>query len=141
MPGIEDEIERMAEEAVELAASMGRTLDYSEASVPVVEEVLAEISETFDRNSEKGQLLTVQRFGCYLLAVGQQAYGGRMSWFDRRNQPVLVVGEPACRIAVITWDKVEGRLRGDEADNIPFFWEGFAERARRRAPGDDVLVT
>jgi hypothetical protein len=40
---------------------------------------------------------------------------------------------------MITWDKVAGRLKGDKADSIPFFWQGFAERARERKPGTDVL--
>jgi hypothetical protein len=43
----------------------------------------------------------------------------------------LVVGEPAFRVAIMTWDKVRGQLSGDPADNIPFFYTGFAERVRR----------
>ena len=40
---------------------------------------------------------------------------------------------------MITWDKVRGRLGGDEADNLPFFYDGFAERVRRAAPGIRAL--
>jgi hypothetical protein len=36
-------------------------------------------------------------------------------------------------------EKVRGRVGGDEADNIPFFYAGFAERARKAVPGDDAL--
>jgi hypothetical protein len=58
---------------------------------------------------------------------------------NRRNAPVLVVGEPAFRVALLTWDRVRARLSGDAADNIPFFYAGFAERVRQGEPGSDVL--
>ena len=52
---------------------------------------------------------------------------------------MLVVGEPAFRVAMIARDKVRGRLSGDRGDNLPFFYQGFAERVRRAEPGDDAL--
>jgi hypothetical protein len=51
---------------------------------------------------------------------------------------VLVVGDPVCHIGLHATDKVRGRLGGDTADNIPFFYSGFAARARRREPGDEA---
>lgn len=42
-------------------------------------------------------------------------------------------------VAIIAWDKVRGRVGGDEGDNIPFFYPGFADRARKAKPGDDAL--
>ena len=50
-----------------------------------------------------------------------------------------MVGEPAFRVALLAWDRVRGRLSGDAAANIPFFYAGFAERARRAEPGADAL--
>ena len=47
--------------------------------------------------------------------------------------------EPAYHVAFMTWDKVRGRLGGDLADNLPFFYDGFAERARQAAPGTRAL--
>lgn len=82
----------------------------------------------------------VQNFGCYILEVGRRAFGGRYLWHEGRDQPVLVVGEPDARVALLTWDKVRGRLGGDAADNILFFFQGFAEQARDATPGSDVLV-
>jgi hypothetical protein len=52
---------------------------------------------------------------------------------------VLVVGEPSFHVAMIAWDKVRGRLKGDEADNIPFFYAGFAKCVREAEPGSHVL--
>ncbi|MGI5152875.1 hypothetical protein ACQEVC_41925 [Plantactinospora sp. CA-294935] len=34
--------------------------------------------------------------------------------------------------------RVAGRLSGDEADNLPFFYPGFAQRARGSAEGEAV---
>jgi hypothetical protein len=129
-----------AQKAVELCASRsGDKLDFTEASLAIVEEMLAEAAEHSSHLSS-GQLSGLaQQFGCYILEVGRREFGGRYLWHDQRKQPVLVVGEPTSRIAMIAWDKVRGRVAGDEGDNIPFFYAGFAERARQAKPGDDAL--
>jgi hypothetical protein len=81
----------------------------------------------------------VQQLGCYVLEVGRRAFGGQYFWHDEGQQPILVVGEPAAHVAIMTWSKVTGRLTGDVADNIPFFFNGFAEKAAAPEPGADVL--
>ncbi|PZR17257.1 MAG: hypothetical protein DI536_02725 [Archangium gephyra] len=135
-----EETKRLAAEAVQLASALGKKLDFSEASVEVVEQLLAQIAPEFPHLSEAAQDLTVERFGCYLLEVGRKAFKGQIQFEPERQVPVLVVGEPDCRIAVITWEKVRARLLGDEHDNIVFFWAGFSTRAKKRVAGSDVLV-
>jgi hypothetical protein len=137
---LDSQTKELAAEAVVMAKRLGKTLDYSEASLEVVEALLAEASEAIETISEDVQEALVQQLGCYLLAVGHRAYGGRTLWFEERQQPILVVGEPDARIAIATWDKVRSRLQGDEADNMPFFWAGFASRARKPKHGSDVLI-
>ena len=44
--------------------------------------------------------------------------------FEQRPQPLLVVGDDYS-VAFLAMEKVAQRLDGDEADNIPFFYEGF----------------
>ncbi len=117
----------------------GGGLDYSEGSLAVVESMLAEAA-AFVAEMTPDQVTTLaQDFGCYILEVGRREFGGRYLWHDQRDQPVLVVGEPALRVAILAWDKVRGRLGGDAGDNISFFYAGFAERARNADPGTDVL--
>ena len=60
-------------------------------------------------------------------------------WHEPHDQPVLVVGEPAFHVALMTWNKVRGRLGGDAADNLPFFYDGFAATARQAVPGRRVI--
>jgi hypothetical protein len=115
----------------------GTHLDYTEASLTVVEELLGEAAEYVATFPPERLTVLIQQFGCYILEVGRREFGGRYLW--HREQPVLVVGEPIFRVAMITWDKVRGRVNGDTADNIPFFYAGFADRARRAKPGDDAL--
>ena len=135
-----DEIARCAENAVAMCKGRsGRELDYSEARLEVFEDMLAEAAQ-WGSDMTREQITTlVQDFGCYVLEVGRRQFGGRFLWHDGRDQPVLVVGEPTFRVAIIAWDKVRGRLGGDEGDNIPFFYAGFAERARQAVPGTDAL--
>jgi hypothetical protein len=135
-----DQIARSAEKAVAMCEGRGGgELDYSEASLAVVEDMLAEAGQWLSEMTPEQVTTLVQDFGCYILEVGRREFGGRYQWHEARHQPLLVVGEPAFRVAIIAWDKVRGRLGGDEGDNLPYFYAGFAERARRAAPGTDTL--
>jgi hypothetical protein len=140
MGNLTEQIARSAAKAVALCESRdGLKMDYSESSLAVVDDMLAEAA-AFAAEITPDQLTTLtQDFGNYVLEVGRREFGGRYFWHDGREQPVLVVGEPAYRVAIMAWDKVRGRLNGDVADNIPFHYAGFADRARRASPGTDVL--
>jgi len=140
MAEFHEEVARTAENAVAMCSYWaGDELDYSEASLAVVEKILEASPEWLDELTPEQVANLIQDFGCYILEVGRREFGGRYFWHDGREQPVLVVGEPAFRVAILAGDKVRGRLSGDEGDNIPFFYAGFAERARRASPGSDVL--
>lgn len=143
MPSM-DELARQVADKAERAVDQlrGRSndgLDYSESSLSIVEEMLAEAADfVVDMPDEQIDAL-VSMLGAYVLEVGRREFGGKYYWHDDRDQPVLVVGEPQRRVAILTFDKIRGRLSGDEADNIPFFYQGFAERARTGEPGANVL--
>jgi len=108
-------------------------MDYSGASLQAVEELLAEASQQPLRAEARDAI--VELLGCYILEVAFREFGGKWSWYEERQQPVLIVGEPEFHVAMSTFDRVRGRLSGDVGDNIPFFYEGFAERARDAQPG------
>jgi hypothetical protein len=140
MAELSDQIAQTAAEAVETAEMMGcGALDYTPASFTVLEEVLAVIADGFQELTLDQRRVASQEFGCYVLEIARREFGGRYAWFEQRDQPVLVVGEPEFRVALIAWDKVLGRLSGDPADSVPFFYTGFAERVRRAVPGTDAL--
>ena len=140
MDTLPQDIARSAAKAVAMAESRpGSELDYSEASLAVAESMLEEASNYADQmTADELQTLT-QDFGCYILEVARREFGGTYLWFEQRDQPILVVGEPTFRIALLAWDKVRGRLSGDAADNIPFCYAGFAQRVRQAVPGEDAL--
>jgi hypothetical protein len=117
----------------------GGRLDYSPGSLSVVEEMLEEAAVYTDQLEEKDRNALVELFGSYILMVAFEEHGGAFSWFEQRTQPVLVVGEPEYHMAIITFDKVRGRLEGDKADDIPFFYQGFSERVRSARPGTRAL--
>jgi hypothetical protein len=140
MNELPDQIASSAEKAVAMCVGRGGgALDYSEASLTVIEEMLAEAAQWLSELTAEQVTTLVQNFGCYILEVGRRNFGGRYQWHDGRDQPVLVVGEPKFRIAMIAWDKIRCRVGGDEGGNIPFFYAGFAERVRMAKPGDDAL--
>ena len=140
MGELSDQIAAGAEKAVAMCQGRGGgAMDYSEASLSVVEDMLAEAGQWLSEMTPDQVTTLVQDFGCYVLEVGRREFGGRYQWHDGRDQPVLVVGEPAFRVAMLTWDKVQGRLCGDAGDNIPFHYAGFAGRSRHAVPGTDAL--
>ena len=120
-----------------LSGRPGTVLDYSETSLAVLEEVLAEIASYAPQLEELDGLCSL--ISAYILETAVRAHGGVVHWDDQRNQPVLVVGEPDYHVALMAFEKVRGRVLGDEADNIPFFYEGFASRVRSAIPGLRVL--
>ena len=134
------EVTRLAARCLDtLQERAGGSLDYSVASLTVIEEILAEASEFYSELPEGQIRAIVQEVGCYILCVGHRQFGGEYFWHDERAQPVLAVGEPEKHVAMMTWDKVHGRLSGDVGDNIPFFYDGFAERAATAPAGTRAL--
>lgn len=134
------DIARAAEDAVAVCEYVrGAPVDYSEASLAAVEETLRQATGWKEELTPE-QLQNVARaFGCYVLEVARRQFGGRYCWFERRNAPVLVVGEPAYRVALLTWDIMQGLLSEDSSCNISFFYAGFAERVRQAEQGTDAL--
>lgn len=129
-----NQVQINAASAVEqLQSRAGGRLDYSPASLQAVEEMLAEAA-TQSLKPQACEAL-VELLGCYILEVGFREFGGKWSWYEKGAQPVLIVGEPEFHVAMMSFDKVRGRLSGDVGDNIPFFYAGFSERARSAEPG------
>jgi len=134
------DIAQAAEDAVAVCEYLrGVPLDYSEASLAAVEEALGQAASWDDELSPEQLQNFARAFGCYILEVARRQFGGRYCWFEQRDAPVLVVGEPVFRVALLSWDLVRGRLSGDPAFNIPFVYAGFAERVRQAEPGVDAL--
>jgi len=140
MDDLAQDIAEAAANVVDVAESLDvGTLDYSEASLAVLEEILEKAAGWEDEMTPEQLQNFAQACGCYVLEVGRREFGGRYCWHEQREQPVLVVGEPDFRVALLAHDAVRGRLSGDRAYNIPFLYAGFAERARRAEPGTDAL--
>ncbi len=114
-------------------------LDHSEASLTVLEEILDDATDFVPEMTARRLSGLVQDVGCYILEIGMREFGGCYLWYEDRDSPVRVVGEPSFRVALSTWKKVRNRLNGDKSDNIPFHYAGFAQRVRQATPGTDVI--
>jgi hypothetical protein len=140
MNAILEEVTTAAERAVaSLQARAGGRLDFSVQSLGAVDEMLVEASNYVAELDEAVVTGLVQQLGCYVLEVGRRAFGGEYFWHEEGEQPILVVGEPAAHVALMTWSRIVGRLTGDEGDDIVFFFDGFARKAGQPEPGSNVL--
>lgn len=137
---IGSQIKEKAELAVgQFQDRAGGRLDYSEKSLASVEEMLEEAAQYAGQMPPQDINALAELLGSYILEVAYRSHGGRFYWHEQKNQPVLVVGEPKFHVAIMTFDKVRGRLGGDDGDNIPFFYEGFAAKVRSATPGTRAL--
>src|SRR5262249_56543363 len=81
MDELPDQIARSAEKAVAMCeARGGGELDYSEVSLAVVEDTLAEANQWVSEMTPAQVTTLVQDFGCYILEVGRREFGGRYQW-------------------------------------------------------------
>ena len=114
--------------------------DYTQASLVVVEELLHEASDFYENMSAERQDQIVEQVGAYIFEVARRNFGGRYFWYDAGDQPILLTGLPVFEISLLAYDKVRGRLKNGPEDNIPFFFEGYAERVRQAKPGDKAMI-
>ncbi|MGH1350585.1 MAG: hypothetical protein ACRBBN_07235 [Methyloligellaceae bacterium] len=129
-----------ASSAVEVyQSSVDAELDYSKESLTAIEDILNEASGFVDEMPEENFQSIVQLIGSYVLAVADKQVDGRFLWSEEIGSPVFVAGEPNCSIAIAPFDKVAGRLKGDPADNIPFFYAGFSNSAMKAENGVNEL--
>jgi hypothetical protein len=141
MNRLDREVLKCAERVVQMSRDRaGETLDYTDGSIDLVEEMLAEAAAHARRMTEEQQRRLSQDVGCYILEVARRNHGGAYVWADDRNEPGLLAGEPSFAITLFCWDKVYSRLRGDDAHAVPAFYAGYVERIRQAKPGDRVAV-
>lgn len=114
-------------------------LDYSEKSISVVEIILNEMAEKSLGLSDEQIVMMSQEYGCYLLLTAYRLYGGEFFWNDENEQPMLIVGEPEACIVLLTWNKMRGRLLGDKADHVAYFFDEFSKDARHPEQGKNVI--
>lgn len=104
-------------------------LDYSPASLRAVDGVLDDFHR---RGAELPQDLHFLA-SAYVGEVARREFGGRYLRGDEDNPFVLVLGEPACQIGVLVFDKVRGRVTNGPEDDLEFFYAGIAPALARGA--------
>ncbi|RYV02063.1 hypothetical protein SOPP22_10830 [Shewanella sp. OPT22] len=117
-------------------------LDYSRNSLSGLEFVIDDASDIFDVLEPEQAENLVNLFASYILSVAYKEFGGRFSLINNDDEviPVLILGEPDFEVVVLAHDKVRGRINGDKADNIPFFYQGIVEHVKSAIKGKKVVI-
>lgn len=111
-------------------AAPERRLDYSIESLATLDTMLEEASQSpLDDQTMK---LLVTQAGSYIFEVTRRKYGGKLYWYDKLDQPILVVGQPEFELSFLAFEKVKNRLQNGVEDNIPFFFEGIESHIREQ---------
>ena len=130
----------LAAECVDFFETRFEGFDYSVASLAVIDELLQEASDYLPGMAVERVDQIVEQVGAYVFEVARRNFGGIYLWYDAREQPLLVTGLPEFEISLLAYDKVRGRLENGPEDNIPYFFEGYAERVRNAKPGDKAMI-
>ncbi|GJD39417.1 hypothetical protein [Methylobacterium bullatum] len=100
----------------------GSKLDYSEASLALVDQVLDDFHRRREPLPDDLHFLT----SAYVFEVARRAFGGRYLRGDKDNPFVLTIGRGEAEIGVCVMAKVRGRVVNGPEDSIPFFYAGIA---------------
>jgi len=140
MNRLDDEVLKCAKRVVQMSRDRGQeVLDYSDDSMEVVEEMLAEAAAHAQRMSDAAVARLSQDVGCYILELARRNHGGVFRWDNARNEPAVVVSGPQLSITLFCWDKVRARLRDGAPNNVASFYASYVERVRQAQPGDRVV--
>lgn len=141
MSRLEREVLKCAERVVQMSRDRaGQVLDYTDGSIDLVEEMLAEAAAHARRMSEEQLRRLSQDVGCYILEAARRNHGGGYVWSDDRNEPGLLVGEPHFAITLFCWDKAYARLVGGDEHGVPPFYAGFVQRIGQAKPGERAVL-
>jgi len=109
-------------------------LDYSVQSLSTVDTILDEASQ-HDLNDQaiKQAIKTLMtKAGSYIFEVAVRKYGGKVFWYDKFDQPILVIGQPQFEVSFLAYQKVQDRLKNGKEDAIPFYFEGIENYIREQ---------
>ena len=124
-----ENVGQYAETLVRQAQSSGRNLDYTEASLAVLDELFALSDEHFATTSETQRNIVVFYNGCYLGTVMTRIFSGNWqideNWFD--TVVVIPAGEQA--VQVRPFEKVWRRvMEGPEGNSLVAYVSGLRDR-------------
>ncbi len=128
-----------AERLVNAFESKYPGLDYSEGSLVLLDELIEDFSDFADTDDRELVSDFTAQAGAYIFEVARRNFGGKYYWLDKLDQPILVTGQPNFEISLVAIDKVKMRIENGDADNIPFFFKGYADRVRQAKPGDKAM--
>jgi hypothetical protein len=118
----------------------GDKLDFSIASLGIIDEILGEAHDFIDEIQEGQKNWIVAKVGSYIFEVARTNFGGNYYWYEQLSQPVLVTGEPDFEISILPFEKVRQRIENGNDDNIPFYFQGYMERVLTGKKGDRALI-
>ncbi len=100
----------------------GSKLDYSEASLALVDQILDDFHTQQVPLPEDLHFLA----SAYVFETARREFGGRYARSDADNPFVLVIGEGDAEVGVCVMSKVNDRVANGAEDSIPFFYAGIA---------------
>ncbi|BEP58276.1 hypothetical protein GmRootV118_55200 [Variovorax sp. V118] len=102
-------------------------LDYSEASLVLVDQVLEDFFQQQAPLPDDLHFLA----SAYVFETARREFGGRYLRGDDDNPFVLVIGPDSAQVGVCAMAKVRGRAVNGPEDSLAFFYAGIAPVVQR----------
>ncbi len=115
-------------------------LDYSQKSLSALDELLDNFAGFANQMDEEMKNDLTAQAGSYIFEVARRNYGGKYYWYEEKNQPILVTGQPHFEVSLLAFEKVKQRIENGKEDNIPFFFAGYSESVQQAKPGHRLLI-
>lgn len=100
----------------------GSGLDYSEASLQIIDEILQDFY--LQRAILPEELFHL--VAAYVFEVTRRHYGGFYLSGDAKNPYAIMLGEPDFQLAVFFMDKIRRRASNGPADSVKSFYDAIA---------------
>ena len=117
-------------DAIDIArANFGKDLDWSEASVELVEDILTELHDAMasERPSDETIWRMSKAFGSYIGEVFRRANGGRWGMVDIEGQQFPGFRANERDVTFWPWGRVHNRLSNGPEDNVWHYYRALLD--------------
>lgn len=135
------QIKLRAEEFVITYGVHYKGLDYSVQSINVLDRLLCDITPNWGEMSADIKHEVITNASSYVLWVIKQQCGGSFYWSEQRLQPVLVIGEPNYRVALMAQDRVKNKVEKTDAPGIILLYRQVMDELQAAVSTTDILLS
>ncbi|MBO9596052.1 MAG: hypothetical protein J7599_24325 [Niabella sp.] len=129
---LDKELELLAAGFLQKYAATYPGLDFSVASLAILEALLEDASGFYKEMTFEQQQKIVKGAGAYIFEVARRHIGGSYYWYQKLDEPIFITGQPHFETGMLAFNQVRNRLQNGAGDPVPGYFEGYARSVQQR---------